>query len=175
MKTKIRPFIKSFHQGKDDFVDPTVVDQLTITRVNAVKFANGFIAITVNWKSNSNNKYPEEGCYLWENFTVSKKIELPNLRYQYKDSGFTYPADIEVGLEIVNEETGLVDSNLDLKYLCLFFMPLKYGACVYFAPDDWAAGDIETIVDIENPDMSFPHIEYGKEVTSENPLTKIGS
>jgi hypothetical protein len=153
MAAKLDVFVESFHRYSREYEDPSVAAKLFIQRIFAEKLPNNFVCVCVDWKSGAENKNAEDGAITFSYSEVSKKIEFPNLKYKFRGGEFESPAFIEIGLQLIDEETGIQSEKEQINYTFLFWKNTKYGAAFYFAPKNWADGENEILVDAEHPNL----------------------
>jgi hypothetical protein len=152
MSNKLNVFVCSFHEGAEFYTDPSVKDRITINKIFAEKLSNDFVCVSIDWNSDCDSKYADEGPTSFGYADCSKTVQFQRIKYSYKnlESYLKFPAYIEVGLELL-DESGELSTTEQISYTYLFMERSRYGVCVYFAPKDWANGQREVLLDVTDP------------------------
>lgn len=151
MSNKLNVFVCSFQERAESYTDPSVKDRIKIQNIFAEKLQNGFLSVSINWESNSDNRYVVEGPTTFGYAESSVTLHFPNINYSYKNQpDLTFPAFIEVGFELLDESDAL-SIDEPIQYTYLFMVRGKYYVRVYFAPKNWNDGQSEVLLDVNDP------------------------
>ncbi len=98
---------------------------------NACVIRNEFVAVYIDWDSKIDNfkfKYAKQGSIINHNYNkISVDLQFESYPYRINSNDYDSYPTIRVNLTF--------KSNKKMDYVC--FHNLKYGAVVYFAPQDW--------------------------------------